>query len=337
MAIERRGQRLVIAGASSLLGGDVKTLLEESRFAGWDFRLVDEEDAAGTLTEAAGEATLIQPIEEDTFRGARLVFLTGSPEFAKRCLAPARESGATVLDFSRGTAGEADARPWFPGIERLAGKPVDKNAKLFTVLSAAGTAIAALALALRAAGLRSLVAVTFQSVSEAGRSGIEELETQTSQLLSFQSVGQQVFDAQTAFNLLPRYGAESRQDLQRTMRLIREEVTAGVGDASVDSKIALNLVHAPVFYGMVFSAYVALDGNSDAATLKKLCSDAGFLFVANEEAAPSNVSVGGETAIFLREPAPDPGQKGSWWFWGVADNLRFPAASGRRLAELLES
>jgi len=45
----------VIAGASSLLGGELKTLVEESRFAGWDLRLVDEENAAGTLTEAVGK------------------------------------------------------------------------------------------------------------------------------------------------------------------------------------------------------------------------------------------------------------------------------------------
>jgi len=44
---------LVIAGASSLLGAELKSLLEGSRFAASDFRLLDEELAAGTLTEAA--------------------------------------------------------------------------------------------------------------------------------------------------------------------------------------------------------------------------------------------------------------------------------------------
>ncbi len=56
MPSDRNSQRIVIAGASSLVGGELKTLLEESRFAGWDLRLVDEENVAGTLTEAGGEA-----------------------------------------------------------------------------------------------------------------------------------------------------------------------------------------------------------------------------------------------------------------------------------------
>ena len=56
MSADRNSQRIVLAGASSLLGSEVKSLLEESRFAGWDLRLVDEDEAAGILTEAGGEA-----------------------------------------------------------------------------------------------------------------------------------------------------------------------------------------------------------------------------------------------------------------------------------------
>src|SRR6267154_2235487 len=74
---ERDSNRIVIAGASSLLGAELKSLLEESRFAGWDLRLVDEEVTAGTLTEAGGEVAVIQPVEEGTFERARLVFFTG--------------------------------------------------------------------------------------------------------------------------------------------------------------------------------------------------------------------------------------------------------------------
>src|SRR5437773_6600334 len=77
-SFERESKRIVIAGASSLLGAELKSFLEESRFAGWDLRLVDEELAAGTLTEAGGEPAVIQPVEEGSFERARLVFFTGS-------------------------------------------------------------------------------------------------------------------------------------------------------------------------------------------------------------------------------------------------------------------
>ena len=337
MALDRHAQRIVIAGASSLLGSELKAVLEESRFAGWDFRLVDEEIVAGTLTEAAGEATLIQRVEEDTFHGARYAFLTGSTSFSKRCLGPAREAGATIVDFSGASLSDPDSAPWFPKIETLTGKNIAKNSKRFCVFTAAATAVATLALALRRAGLQRLVTVVFHPVSEAGREGIEELETQTSQLLSFQTIGYPVFGTQAAFNLLPRYGSESRQDLQQSLLQIRAEVGTAVGEATEDANISVNLIHAPVFYGMTFSACADLRGKADLAILSEACKEAGFSLVPSGEAAPSNVSVAAENTVFLREPAPDASREGSWWFWGAADNLRLPAWSGCKLAEWLES
>jgi aspartate-semialdehyde dehydrogenase len=337
MSPDRHAQRIVIAGASSLLGSEVKTVLEESRFAAWDLRLVDEEVAVGTLTEAGGEATLIQRVEEDTFHGARYAFLTGSTEFAKQCLAAAREAGATIVDLSRATLSDPDATPWFPKIDHLTGKSVVKNSKTFCVFSAAGTALSSLALALRPFGLQRLTAILFHPVSEAGREGIEELETQTSQLLSFQTVGHPVFGTQAAFNLLPRFGEESRQDLHSSLLRIRSEISAAVGDPRDDAKIAINLVHAPVFYGMTFSACADLESKAELPALTEGCKHAGFSTVADPEAGPSNVSVAGENSVFLRTPQPDPAREGAWWFWGAADNLRLPASSGCKLAEWLES
>jgi len=338
MAADRNSQRIVIAGASSLLGGELKTLLEESRFAGWDLRLVDEEDVAGTLTEAGGEAAVIQRVEEDTFKGAKYAFLAGSTAFGRLCVGPARQAGVTVIDFTRATLSDPDATPWFPKIEALKGKTVAKHAKTFDVFSAGGAAAASLALVLRRFGLQRLVMVLFRPVSESGRAGIEELETQTSQLLSFQGVGSVVFGTQAAFSMLPRFAPESKADLQREGLEIRAEVSAAVGDVNEDARISLNLVHAPVFYGLTFSACADLGEGADAAKITAALREAGWNVAADGEpsAGPSNVSVAGESQLFLSEPRADLSRAGAWWFWGATDNLRMPAASGIKLAEWLE-
>jgi aspartate-semialdehyde dehydrogenase len=336
MALDRRSQKLVIAGASSLLGAELKSVLEESQFAGWDFRLVDEEVVAGTLTEAGGEATVIQRVEEDTFHGARYAFLTGSTAFGKQCLGPAREADARILDLSGASLPDADALPWFPRIGTVSGRNVARDAETYSVCSAGAAAISMLAMTLRKIGLRRLMAVVFQPVSAVGREGIEELETQTSQLLSFQNIGSPVFGVQAAFNLLPRYGEESHHNLRETLLRLRAEVGKAVGDTAENAKIAVNLVHAPVFYGMAFSAYVEVDEANEHGKLIDVCKEAGFSLVPAAEAAPSNVSVAGETSVYLREPEADSARPGGWWFWGAADNLRLPAASGCRLAEWLE-
>jgi len=123
MPFERDSHRIVIAGASSLLGAELKSLLEESRFAAADFRLLDEEIAAGTLTEAGGEAAVIQPVEQGSFARARFVFFTGSFEFTRANFPLARQSGAVVIDLSGQSAALAEAFAWFPGSDKLRGGP----------------------------------------------------------------------------------------------------------------------------------------------------------------------------------------------------------------------
>src|SRR5438046_1277855 len=107
-SFERESNRIVIAGASSLLGSELKSLREESRFASWDLRLVDEEVAAGTLTEAGGEPAVIQPVEEGSFDRARLIFFTGSPEFSKANLSAARHTDSHVVDLTGAALEGAD-------------------------------------------------------------------------------------------------------------------------------------------------------------------------------------------------------------------------------------
>jgi aspartate-semialdehyde dehydrogenase len=332
-SFERDSNRIVIAGASSLLGAELKSLLEESRFAGWGFRLVDEEMAAGTLTEAGGEPSVIQPVDEGSFDRAKFVFFTGSAEFTRRNLAGAKRGGAKIVDLSGGTAGDAHAVAWFPKLDALLGREFKADAEAYAIPSAAAMAGAALALALSKYGVQRQVMASFQPVSEAGRAGIEELENQTGQLLSFQNVGQPVFDAQVAFSMLDRFGAASGQKLDAIRGRVRAETKACLG--SKVATPAIQVIHAPVFYGTTFSAWAELDASADAGKIAKQCEDAGFALTADGGTGPSNVSAAGENVIQLGRPESDPLRAGSWWFWGAADNIRLPASNAVKLAEKL--
>ena len=339
-SIERESRRIVIAGASSLLGAELKTLLEESKFAGWDLRLLDEEDAAGTLTEAGGEPVLIQPVDEGSFERARLVFFSGSPEFAERNFAAALAAGAVAIGVT-GKVGAKDqaASPWFPKLDELWSTrfvpKVAPNGTHFWSPSAAAVAATSLSFGLRPVGLKRLSITFFRPVSEAGRAGIEELESQTGQLLSFQSVGKPVFDTQVAFNLLERYGPGSRQNLARVRKALREEINECVSNQSAVLP-ALQVLHAPTFYGMMFSACAELDPRvAGTESVSNACTEAGFSVAKDDDCTPNNVSAAGENTIQLGIPQADPTVHGTWWFWGAADNVRLPAWNAVKLAEKL--
>jgi len=328
MTIPLESRRIVIAGASSLLGAELKSLLEESRFAASDFRLLDEETAAGTLTEAGGEAAVIQPVEEDSFDKAWIVFFAGSPSFTKANLTLARQSGATIVDLSGELSGQPEVLAW---VAKLRGTDPAENAKLFAIPSAAAEIIARLTIALSSLKPAAISAVAFQPVSAAGKSGIEELETQTGQLLSFQPVGKQVFDAQVAYSLLDRFGRASSQSLSGSLASIRREVQALLPPATKSP--AIQLLHAPVFYGATVAASAFVNAN-EPSRIAKLCADAGFSLT-DDSAAPSNVSTAGEIAIQLAPPVADSSASGAFWFWAAADNLRLPASNAVKLAESL--
>src|SRR4030081_721796 len=135
-ALERHSNRIVIAGASSLLGAELRTVLSESRFAGADFSLVDEPIVAGTLTEAGGEPAVIQPVEEGSFNGAQLIFFTGSSEFTKRKLSAALNTGAKIIDLSGAAVEREDAVAWFPKLDWLRERDFVRGASLFAIPSA---------------------------------------------------------------------------------------------------------------------------------------------------------------------------------------------------------
>src|SRR5690349_17701100 len=155
-SFERESQRIVIAGASSLLGAELKSLLEESKFAGWDFRLLDEEQAAGTLTEAGGEPAVIQPVEEGSFEKAKFIFFVASSGFTKANLVAARASRGKIVDISGALACEGEAAAWFPKLDELRGSKFPAGAAAYAIPSAAGAAAAALALALSRCGMERM-------------------------------------------------------------------------------------------------------------------------------------------------------------------------------------
>jgi aspartate-semialdehyde dehydrogenase len=329
-SFERDSHRIVIAGASSLLGAELKSLLEESKFAGWDFRLVDEEVAAGVLTEAGGEPAVIQPVEEGSFERARLIFFTGSPEFTRANLPAARQSNAIIVDLSGALASETGTSAWFPALDVLRTSGLPTNAAAYSVPSAAASAASALSLGLVRMGLQRLDFIAFQPVSAAGRAGIEELESQTAQLLSFRPIGKTVFDAQVAFAMLDIFGPASSHNLLSARERFRDEIEICLaGEVGLP---AFQLVHVPLFYGLAFAACAQIAPETNCPRLIEAINRAGFALGKDDEGV-SNISAVGESLIQMASPEADPA--GSWWFWGAADNIRLPAWNAVKLAEKL--
>jgi aspartate-semialdehyde dehydrogenase len=338
MSSLKEAVRVVIAGASTLLGKELKQHLEDSAFPASDIRLVDEELAAGTLTEAGGEPALIETVEEDTFDRMRFAFFTGSAEFSKRHAAEARRAGATVIDLSGGLLGEANARLWIPALDAVLPAPAASAApgepqSLFEVPSAPADLVISVSAALAPLGLSQLAVTVLQPVSEYGTDAIEELESQVVKLLSFQPVPKTIFDAQVGFNILSSYGPESGLKLAAARaRIVAESRRYLDGRAPLP---ALMLLQAPVFYSHTCAAYAEFKSAPSLEDVASRLQAAGLKVADAREEPPTNINVVGEARPVLKQPQRDPSIETGVWFWAVADNLRVPAASAVEIAERL--
>jgi aspartate-semialdehyde dehydrogenase len=334
-----QSSRVAIVGASSLRGKELKLVLEERNFPASEIILLDESVRAGTLTEAAGEPTFIRALEEDSFEGARFAFFAGSPADAERNWQTAQRAGATAIDLTGAVAASGRATTWIPSLSSallpLAPSRPSGSARAAAYYSPPSPIVIACTLA---AGLGKLspqriMILFFPPVSERDQVGVEELENQTTNLLTFREIPKSVFDEQVAFNLLTGYGEASKPRLEDVRNAVAREVAQYL--AGRVPLPAIQLVQAPVFYGYAFAAYAEFTSPVPAEKLQAAFAGLGVKFSGAGDPAPTNISVAGENQIHLARIEPDPNIATGVWLWGAADNLRVAATNAVRIAEEL--
>jgi aspartate-semialdehyde dehydrogenase len=344
-----RSNRVAIVGASSLRGKELKLVLEERNFPASDIVLLDEPVVAGTLTEAGGEPTFIRALDQESFEGARFTFFAGSQMDAEQNWKAARRSGATVIDLTGTLAARGQSTSWIPALstvllphpgshatEGAASGSHAANRATSNCYSSPGSGVivaCTVAAALSKLSPTRTVLLLFPPVSERDQAGVDELESQTANLLSFRPIAQPVFDAQVAFNLLAGYGEECKPTLAELRAAIARDTSEYLaGRVAVP---ALQLVQAPVFYGYAVAAYAEFGSPPHCEQLEAAFASLGVKVGVAGDPAPTNVSVAGENEIHIARVEPDPSVAGGVWIWGVADNLRLAAVNAVRIAEEL--
>jgi aspartate-semialdehyde dehydrogenase len=326
-----RVYRIGIVGASSLAGKELSEELASSLLAASDFVLLDVEDAAGQVTAAADEVSFIQPLEASSFERMDFVFFAGGPAMTKKHWQGARRAGASIVDLTYALEEEKDVlvrAPWVA--EVLAKKTPHKLPDLNTPAVVAAHPVAVM-LALIAGKLQaklpltSIAATVMEPASEYGREAMDELHQQTVNLLSFQALPREQYDAQVSFNLLPELGESAKVKLDATEQRIRRHYTDLSGGQL--PALALQMVQAPVFHGYVLSLLVDLGEPATVNQVEAALAGDPIDVVSGESDPPSNLSAAGQEDIMVRvRKDSGDGEKGTrFWIWLAADNLKLAA------------
>jgi len=320
--------KIAIAGASSLLGRELKDALAESPLASSSVVLLDDDQVRGQLDQVGDEVTFVHAIDPESFERVDFTFFCGTEDLTRKHWRQALRKGSTVLDMSGALDQETGVlvrAPWL-GSESA-------TVDLFTpAVVPAHPAALALALLLerlqQAAPVRFAAATVLEPASEFGRAAMDELHQQTVSLLSFQNMPRAIYDAQAAYNLLAGVGESAKVSLGMAEARIRRHYDAL--SAGRWPRLALQVIHAPVFHGHAFSIAVELERAVDISILEEALGGEHVDLVLEDTDSPSNLAATGQNDVLVRlrpENAGErnPNQAARLWLWAASDNLRLNA------------
>jgi len=320
---------IALVGSNTLLGREVREVADETRM-GQHIRLVaGEGDEVGRLTVVGEEPVVVTKLDADALRAAAVVILAGTVESSREAL-DAEPSGL-IIDLTYAAEDHPGARVRAPLVEEE-GFAADRSGPQI-VAHPAAVAIAAVMKKLSGlAPLRSASVHIFEPASERGQAGIEELQQQAVNLLSFKPLPKTVFDAQLGFAMLARLGERASVSLEGVEERIEKHLASLIDRMDDVPMPSIRLVQAPVFHGYSFSFHVEFDEMPLFAEIEEALSEAPLEFRSEDTGAPDNVGVAGQNGIATGALAMDRNSADAIWLWAAADNLRISAENAMRIA-----
>lgn len=332
--------RIGIVGAASLKGKELAEELQDSLLAASDFVLFDDEEVAGQVTAVADEPAFIRQVEAGSFARMDFVFFSGDKDNTQKHWQAARKAGASIVDLTYALEGERGVLVRGSLVPELnLAKSTRPNLETPAVVAAHPAAVMLALIAARvqaAMPVQSLAATVIEPASEHGREAMDELHQQTVNLLSFQNLPREQYDAQVAFNVLPTLGGDAKVKLAEVeQRIARHYAQLGGGGLP---PLDLELVQAPVFHGYVASVMLELGEDKTVAQVEAALVGESIDLVSDESDPPSNLSAAGQEDIMVRvRGTGDAGARSRrFWLWVAADNLKLGALIGIACANELK-
>jgi aspartate-semialdehyde dehydrogenase len=188
--------------------------------------------------------------------------------------------------------------------------------------------VVALAPLHREAGIARINVATYQSVSGAGRQGMDELARQTADRLNGRSVTPSKFQQHIAFNVLPFIDTLQDNGYTREEMKMHWETRKILGDQ--DLMVNATAVRVPVFYGHSEAVHIETRRPLSVERAAELLRDApGVTFIEDGDYAKLPTPSGhaaGKDEVFVAPLRRDLSHERGLDLWVVSDNVRKGAA-----------
>jgi aspartate-semialdehyde dehydrogenase len=326
---------VAVAGASGAVGEALIDILQERKFPVGELALLASERSAGKRLQFNGKSVQIQRLDEFDFSNTQIgLFSAGgsvSAEFAPKAAA----QGCIVVDNTSHFRNDDD----IPLVVSEVNPECVADYAPRNIIANPNCSTMQMVVALKpihdAVGITRVNVATYQAVSGAGASGIEELAGQTAKLLNGKPIERGKMPAQIAFNAIPQI--DTFQDNGYT----REEMKMAWETCKIlqDDSIAVNAtcVRIPVFYGHSEAVHIETREPISVEAARELLAKApGVTMLGDHELATPVEHGAGTDPVFVSRLRKDISHPNGLNMWVVADNVRKGAAlNSVQIAELL--
>ncbi|KRG59635.1 aspartate-semialdehyde dehydrogenase [Stenotrophomonas koreensis] len=337
MSNASRQFHVAVVGATGAVGQTMLAILAERGFPVGKLSVLASARSAGNSIEFNGDKVTVQDLATFDPAGVDIALFSAGGDISLEYAPKFAAAGAVVIDNSSAFRYEDDVPLVVSEVnpEAIANRPrgIIANPNCSTM-----QLMPVLAPIHRAAGITRVNIATYQSVSGAGQSGMEELGKQTAQLLAFQSAEPKKFPVQIAFNLIPHIDAFQDNGYTKEEMKLVWETRKILGDDSI--QVNPTAVRVPVFYGHAEAVHLETRDKISIERVRELLGAAPGVEVVDERTAggyPTPVThASGNDPVYVGRLREDISHPRGIALWVVADNIRKGAAlNAVQLAELV--
>lgn len=329
--------KIAMVGATGAVGETLLEILAEREFPFTELIPLASERSAGDLVRCGERSYTVRDLASFDFAGVDIAFFSAGGSVSAEHAPRAAAAGAVVIDNTSHFRREADVPLVVSEVnpEAIANRPrgIIANPNCSTMQM-----LVALAPIHRAYGITRINVATYQSVSGAGRSALEELGKQTAAMLAFQDPNPQRFPVQIAFNLIPHIDDFLDNGYTKEEMKLVWETRKILGDDSIE--VNPTAVRVPVFFGHSEAVHIETREKVTAEAARALLEQSPGVVVVDERAKggyPTPVThAAGKDPVFVGRIREDISHPRGLNLWIVADNIRKGAAlNAVQIAELL--
>ena len=332
------GYRIVVAGATGNVGREMINILAEREFPIDELALVASSRSQGEEVEFGdtGKKYKVQNIEHFDWTGWDMALFAIGSEPTLKYAPIAAVAGCVVIDNSSLYRMDPDVPLIVPEVnpDAIAGY------KRKNIIANPNCSTAQMVVALKplhdAAKITRVVVSTYQSVSGAGKEGMDELFEQSRNIFVGDAAEPKKFTKQIAFNVIPHIDAFLDDGFTKEeWKMVVE--TKKILDPKI--KVVATCVRVPVFVGHSEAINIEFENEISAKKAQSILREApGIMLIDKREDGGyiTPVECVGDYATYVSRVREDPTVDNGLVLWCVSDNLRKGAAlNAVQIAELL--